>query len=134
MAEERGVKELIAKTWKQIDQAEERLADPNLSENDKIRWAGVLANLIGTLNRLLWKAGMGKVDKEDLASILSKIPEKYVKIVKKGIVSMRGRPSQRLHSSTLKPRAIYSLQVAGTKFTIWHPSRTLLPVLPNFRW
>ena len=43
----------------------------------------MLANLIGTLNRLLWKAGMGKVDEEDLASILSKVPEKYVKIMKK---------------------------------------------------
>ena len=83
MAEKRGVQELIAKTWKQIDQAEERLADPNLDENDKIRWAGVLANLIGTLNRLLWKAGMGKMDGEDLASLLSKIPEKYAKAVKK---------------------------------------------------
>ena len=83
MGAERGVHELITETWRLIDQAKERLADPNLSENDKIRWAGVLANLIGTLNRLLWKAGMGKVDEEDLASILSKIPEKYVKIVKK---------------------------------------------------
>ena len=89
MGEERGVKELIAKTWKQIDQAEERLAGPDLSENDKIRWAGVLANLIGTLNRLLWKAGMGKVDEEDLAQILSKIPEKYVKVVKKGAKTWR---------------------------------------------
>lgn len=80
---ERGINELIIETWTLIDQAKKSLSDPELSENDKIRWAGVLASAIGTLNRLLWKAGAGKVDEEDLASILSKVPEKYAKMVKR---------------------------------------------------
>lgn len=82
---ERGINELIVETWALIDQAKKRLSDPELSENDKIRWAGVLASAIGTLNRLLWKAGAGRVDEEDLASILSKVPEKYARMVKKKI-------------------------------------------------
>jgi len=86
--DERGVQDLINEAWTLIDQAKARLQDSNVSENDKIRWAGVLANAIGSLNKLLWKAGMGKVDEEDLAQILSKIPEKYAKMVrgKLGIV------------------------------------------------
>lgn len=79
---ERGINELISETWALIDQAKKRLSDSSLSENDKIRWAGVLASAIGTLNRLLWKVGAGKMDEEDLASILSKVPGKYAKIVK----------------------------------------------------
>ena len=60
--------------------------EPQRKRQDRV--GRVLANLMGTLNRLLWKAGMGKVDEEDLAQILSKIPEKYVKIVEKGIKSL----------------------------------------------
>lgn len=80
---ERGINELIAETWKLIDQAKKSLSDPELGENDKIRWAGVLASAIGTLNKLLWKTGAGKVEEEDLATLLSKVPEKYSKIVKR---------------------------------------------------
>lgn len=83
--DERGVQDLINETWILIDQAKERLKDPELAENDKIRWAGVLANAIGTLNKLLWKAGAGRLEEEDLASILSKVPEKYAKMVRKRI-------------------------------------------------
>ena len=86
---QRGVDDLIKETWRLIDQAKHSLSDPNLGENDKIRWAGVLANAIGTLNKLLWKAGAGKMDEEDLATMLSKIPEKYAKMVKKRLKPIR---------------------------------------------
>ena len=72
----RGVNEIIGEMWALIDLAKRSLSDPKLNENEKIRWARVLANAIKNLHELLRKAGAGGVDEEDLASILSKIPEK----------------------------------------------------------
>jgi len=86
----RGIKELIDETWALINRAKGSLSDPKLGEGEKIRWAGALANAIGTLNRLLLKDGAGGVNEEDLASILSKIPKKYVKIVNKKVKIWRG--------------------------------------------
>ena len=77
MSGERDVSELIIKTWQLVDFCEWRLNDPEVEESEKIKWAGVLATAIGTLNKLLWKAGLGRMDKEDLAMLLSKIPKKY---------------------------------------------------------
>jgi len=78
---ESDVAEMIARVWKLIEYAERRLWDPAIGENEKIRWAGVLANLYGTLNKLMWKAGIGKVDKQSFARLLAKIPKKYREIV-----------------------------------------------------
>ncbi|KPV62527.1 MAG: hypothetical protein AOA66_1309 [Candidatus Bathyarchaeota archaeon BA2] len=85
MAEEKkgDVAELIARTWRLINYIDERLDDSTVDEADKIRWAGVLANAIGTLNKLFYKAGVGKLDKDDMAIVLSKIPGKYSKIMMK---------------------------------------------------
>ncbi len=77
MTGSRGLSELIARAWRMIDLAEERLNDPDLSEGEKIRWAGVHSNLLGTLTRLMEKAGAGRLDGEDLATLLSRIPKKY---------------------------------------------------------
>ena len=76
--------ELITKTWSLIDYIEKRLKASTL-ENDKIRWAGVLASTIGTLNKLFYKAGIGKFDKDDMAILLSKIPKKFRQIVRRRI-------------------------------------------------
>lgn len=83
--------ELIARTWSLINYIDERLKSSTLNENDKIRWAGVLAGTIGTLNKLFYKAGIGKFDKDDMAILLSKIPKKYSQIVRRRI-EKNGRP------------------------------------------
>lgn len=86
---ERGVDAAIRETWALIDKAKARLNAASVSEREKISWAGVLANTIGTLNRLLDKTEKGKIGEEDLASILSKVPEKYVKIVRRGLKAVK---------------------------------------------
>lgn len=78
---EREVAELIARVWRLIEYAEQRLRDPSLGESEKIRWAGVLATVYGTLNKLMWKAGVGRVDKQSFARLMAKIPKKYREIV-----------------------------------------------------
>jgi len=89
--EKRELTELITRTWSLIDYIDERLKSSTLNENDKIRWAGVLANAIGTLNKLFYKAGIGKFDKDDMAILLSKIPKKFSQIVRRRIEKI-GRP------------------------------------------
>jgi len=74
---EKEVGELIARAWRLVDLAEDRVRDESLDENERIRWAGVLATVIGTLNKLMWKAGVGRLDKKSLAKLLEKIPKKY---------------------------------------------------------
>jgi len=73
--------ELIARAWRLVDFAEDRARDESLDENERIRWAGVLATVIGTLNKLMWKAGVGRLDKKSVAKLLEKVPKKYRNIV-----------------------------------------------------
>ena len=73
--------ELIARAWRLVDFAEDRVRDESLDENERIRWAGVLATVIGTLNKLMWKAGVGRLDKKSVAKLLEKVPKKYRNIV-----------------------------------------------------
>ena len=75
------VGELIARAWRLVDLAEDRVRDESLEENERIRWAGVLAAVIGTLNKLMWKAGVGRLDKKSVAKLLEKVPKKYRNIV-----------------------------------------------------
>lgn len=75
------VGELIVRAWCLVELAEGRLRDESLDENDKIRWAGVLATVIGTLNKLMWKAGVGRLDRESLAKLFEKVPKKYREVV-----------------------------------------------------
>lgn len=92
--------DLITRTWRLIDYINERLANPELSENEKIRWAGVLASAIGTLNKLFYKAGVGKLSEDDLAMLLSKIPKKFRKMMRgkltlgKSKATVRNRPGK----------------------------------------
>jgi len=85
--------ELIDRTWRLIDYISERLDDPAIDEKDKVRWAGVLASAIGTLNKLFYKAGIGKLSEDDMAILLSKIPKKFSEIVKRKMQKF-GRPTK----------------------------------------
>jgi len=78
---EKDVAELIVRAWNLVDYVERRLLDPSLDENEKIRWAMVLATVMGTLSKLMWKGGIGKMDKESLAKLFAKIPKKYREVV-----------------------------------------------------
>jgi len=78
---EEEIGELIARAWRLVDLAEDRVRDESLDENERIRWAGVLATVIGTLNKLMWKAGVGRMDKKSVAKLLEKIPKKYRAVV-----------------------------------------------------
>jgi len=80
--EKRGIEDAIAETWRLIDLVKERLS-ADVSESEKVKWASVLSQAIGTLNKLYYKAGVGQVEEDDLAQILSKMPEKYQKIIRK---------------------------------------------------
>jgi len=92
--EKHELAELIARTWSLINYIDDRLKSSTLNENDRIRWAGVLASTIGTLNKLFYKAGIGKLDKDDMAILLSKIPKKYSQIVRRRIEKI-GRPKSK---------------------------------------
>ena len=73
--------ELIVRAWCLVELAEERVRDESLGENERIRWAGVLATVIGTLNKLMWKAGVGRLDKKSVAKLFEKVPKKYREVV-----------------------------------------------------
>lgn len=74
---------LIARTWHLIDYIEKRLKEKTVREADKIRWARVLAKAIDTLNKLFYNAGIGKLNEDDMAILLSKIPKKFSTIVRR---------------------------------------------------
>lgn len=82
--EQDDVGELIVRAWRLVEFAEGRLRDESLDEDERVRWAGVLATVIGTLNKLMWKAGVGRMDKKSVAKLLEKIPRKYRDVVLKG--------------------------------------------------
>jgi len=75
--------ELIARTWRLIDYIDERLKEETVQEAEKIRWARVLAKAIDTLNKLFYKAGIGKLNDDDMSILLSKIPKKFSTIVRR---------------------------------------------------
>ena len=74
---------LIVRTWHLIDYIDERLKEKTVQEIDKIRWARVLAKAIDTLNKLFYKAGVRKLNEDDMAILLSKIPKKFSTIVRR---------------------------------------------------
>jgi len=77
---ERGLRELIQKAWTLVDFALERLENSE-SETQQAKWASVLSTAINTLSKLMDTAGVGKLEKDDLASLLSKIPKRIRKMV-----------------------------------------------------
>lgn len=74
---ERGMNDLILKGWELIDLATEKTNDSNLEEKECIRWASLLGNTIDHLSRILERSGTSKLEKQDLATLLSKIPKKH---------------------------------------------------------
>lgn len=80
----RNLKDLIAIEWAEIDRCLEQLKESR-SEKLKIRWSRLLATHIKRLDKMLWKAGVGKLDENDLAILLTKIPERYRKIMERKV-------------------------------------------------
>ena len=80
----RNIKDLIAIEWAEIDRCLQQLKESR-SEKLKIRWSRLLATHIERLDKMLWKAGVGKLDENDLAKLLTKIPERYRKIMERKV-------------------------------------------------
>lgn len=100
---EKDVAELMVRAWNLVDYVEGRLLNPSLDENEKIRWAGVLATVMGTLSKLMWGAGMGKMDKESLAKLFAKIPKKYREVVLRGLKRrVRGSNNMRVRKVAVR--------------------------------
>lgn len=81
----RNIKDLIAIEWAEIDRCLEQLEKAR-SEKLRIRWSRLLATHIERLDKMLWKAGVGKLDENDLAKLLTKIPERCRKIMERKVL------------------------------------------------
>jgi len=83
MAKERAVDEAIAALWQVIDEAKSFLNDPHSTPNDKKTWAKILGDTIAILNKVSESQKKGeKIEEDDLATLLAKVPESYRKIVR----------------------------------------------------
>jgi len=85
---ERGLSELIQKAWSLVDFALDKLEK---TENgaQQAKWASILATAINTLSKLLDTAGVGKLEREDLASLFSRIPKRMRRVVMRKIERAR---------------------------------------------
>jgi len=88
-AKKRDIGELIEITWKEIDRCLIKLEDKALMDKHKILWSQNLASFVSRLDKMLAKAGLGKLDEESLAKLLEKIPKRYKDIVLKKVKSKR---------------------------------------------
>jgi len=75
-AEQQGIKELISIEWREIDRCLKMLTSPKTTDKYMVKWSRLLAKHIEQVDKLLWKAGMGKLDDESLARLLEKVPKK----------------------------------------------------------
>jgi len=85
----RTVDEAIQILWKVIDEAKTYLADEMTSSEEKRRWAKVLCDTIGVLNKLLASKGEKTLEDEDLGSLLLKVPERFRRTVLRGVKGWR---------------------------------------------
>ena len=90
-AKQRDIGELIEITWKEIDRCLMKLEDKALKDKHKILWSQNLASFVSRLDKILAKAGLGKLDEESLAKMLEKIPKRYKDIVLKRVKSKRAK-------------------------------------------
>lgn len=72
--QEHTVEEAKQILWKTIDEAKMYMQDANLNSDEKRRWARILADTIGVLNKLLNSQGSKELEDEDLGTLLAKIP------------------------------------------------------------
>lgn len=86
---ERTVDEAIQILWKVIEEAKMYLADERSTSEDKRRWAKVLCDTIGVLNKLLSSKGEKPLEDEDLGTLLQKIPRRLQVTIIKGVKKWR---------------------------------------------
>ena len=86
---ERTVDEAIQILWKVIDEAKMYLADEMTNPEEKRRWAKVLCDTIGVLNKLLASRGEKTLEDEDLGSLLIKVPKKLRRTILIGVKKWR---------------------------------------------
>jgi len=72
---ERTIEEATQILWKIIEEAKAYMEDPQLTTEEKRRWAKTLADTIGVLNKLLASQGEKQLEDEDLGTLLAKIPK-----------------------------------------------------------
>jgi hypothetical protein len=77
----RSVDEAVGILWGIIDEAKFYMADPVLLPEEKRRWAKTLADTIGVLNKLLANMGEKELEGEDLATLLTRVPNPWQKQV-----------------------------------------------------
>ena len=79
----RTVDEAVQILWMVIDEAKMYLEDPMLAPEEKRRWAKTLADTVGVYNKLLASQGEKPLEDEDLGSLLTKVPKKFQRTVKR---------------------------------------------------
>lgn len=73
---DRTVDEAVQILWKVIDEAESYLEDEMINSEKKRRWAKVLCDTIGVLNKLLASKGEEPLERMDLGTLLLKVPKR----------------------------------------------------------
>lgn len=81
--DQRTVDEAVRILWMVIDEAKMYLEDPMLTPEEKRRWAKTLADTIGVLNKLLASQGEKPLEDEDLGTLLTKVPRRFQRRVKR---------------------------------------------------
>lgn len=90
---ESDVEKAVQILWKVIDEAKSFLEDPNLKPEEKRRWAKVLADTIGVLNRLLASRGERQLEEEDLGTLLVKVPKRFRQVAVRRVHAWRRKNS-----------------------------------------
>lgn len=88
---QRTVDEAVQILWMVIDEAKKYLEDPMLTPEEKRRWAKTLADTVGVLNKLLAGQGERPLEDEDLGSLLTKVPRRFQRSVKRRVRMWRRR-------------------------------------------
>lgn len=86
---DRTVDEAIQILWKVIDEAKTYLEDEMTTSEEKRRWAKVLCDTMGVLNKLLASRGEKPLEDEDLGSLLLTVPKKFRATILRGVKKWR---------------------------------------------
>ena len=86
---EHTVDDAIEILWKVIEEAKMYLEDEMTNSEEKRRWAKVLCDTVGVLNKLLATRGEKPLEDEDLGSLLIKVPRKLRKIILRRVKKWR---------------------------------------------
>jgi len=90
--QKRGLAELVKIEWEEIDRLIKLIKEANgRATKERYRYSMALAAHVHRLDKLFWKAGLGKLDEESLAKLLEKIPKRYKDIILKRVFSKRAK-------------------------------------------